>query len=30
LFRDFCSGWWPRWPLSFGVVDSKGPIHGLM
>jgi hypothetical protein len=29
LFHDFCGGRWLRCPLSFGVGDSKGPIHGL-
>jgi hypothetical protein len=29
MFCDFCGGWWLWWPLSFSVVDSKGPIHGL-
>jgi hypothetical protein len=29
MFHNFCSSWWLWRPLSFSVVDSKGPIHGL-
>jgi hypothetical protein len=29
MFCDFCNSRWLWQPLSFSVVDSKGPIHGL-
>jgi hypothetical protein len=29
MFCDFCGSRWLQWSLSFSVVNSKGPIHGL-